>query len=148
MPIRSFRGLMTDGDIDTIPLHTNDGSMGYKIVKFRIMGFEPGGDNYESIVKVYTILQTTATASIDFSDNTMAAAGFFTGDTTQQTMKEDSIVFDNQIFNQDIYITYNDLQGTDAKINYYIELELVKLDLNENTMATLKDIRNIEAQRV
>ena len=40
----------------------------------------------------------------------MAAAGFFTGDTTQQTMKEDSIVFDNQIFNQDIYITYNDLQ--------------------------------------
>ena len=148
MPIRSFRGLMTDGDIDTIPLHTNDGSMGYKIVKFRIMGFEPGGDNYESIVKVYTILQTTATASIDFSDNTMAAAGFFTGDTTQQTMKEDSIVFDNQIFNQDIYITYNDLQGTDAKINYYIELELVKLDLNEKTMATLKDIRNIEAQRV
>ena len=148
MPIRSFRGLMTDGDIDTIPLHTNDGSMGYKIVKFRIMGFEPGGDNYESIVKVYTILQTTATASIDFSDNTMAAAGFFTGDTTQQTMKEDSIVFDNQIFNQDIYITYNDLQGTDAKINYYIELELVKLDLNENTMATLKDIINIEAQRV
>ena len=148
MPIRSFRGLMTDGDIDTIPLHTNDGSMGYKIVKFRIIGFEPGGDNYESIVKVYTILQTTATASIDFSDNTMAAAGFFTGDTTQQTMKEDSIVFDNQIFNQDIYITYNDLQGTDAKINYYIELELVKLDLNENTMATLKDIRNIEAQRV
>ena len=139
---------MTDGDIDIIPLHTNDGSMGYKIVKFRIMGFEPGGDNYESIVKVYTILQTTATASIDFSDNTMAAAGFFTGDTTQQTMKEDSIVFDNQIFNQDIYITYNDLQGTDAKINYYIELELVKLDLNENTMATLKDIRNIEAQRV
>ena len=148
MPIRSLRGLMTDGDIDTNPLHTNDGSMGYKIVKFRIMGFEPGGDNYESIVKVYTILQTTATASIDFSDNTMAAAGFFTGDTTQQTMKEDSIVFDNQIFNQDIYITYNDLQGNDAKINYYIELELVKLDLNENTMATLKDIRNIEAQRV
>ena len=76
----------------------------------------------------------------------MAAAGFFTGDTTQQTMKEDSIIFDNQVFNQDIFITYNDLQGSDAKVNYYIELEQVKLDLGENTVATLKDIRNIEGQ--
>ena len=41
--MKSFRGLMKDGDIDTIPLHTNDGSIGYKIVKFRLMGFEPGG---------------------------------------------------------------------------------------------------------
>jgi len=31
-------------------------------------------------------------------------------------------------------------------MNYYIELEQVKLDLNENTVATLKDIRNIASQ--
>ena len=29
-------------------------------------------------------------------------------------------------------------------VNYYIELEQMKLDLSENTVATLKDIRNIE----
>ena len=31
-------------------------------------------------------------------------------------------------------------------VNYYIELEQIKLDLNENTVATLKDIRNIASQ--
>jgi len=28
--------------------------------------------------------------------------------------------------------------------NYYLELEQFKLDLNENTVATLKNIRNIK----
>jgi hypothetical protein len=142
MPIKSFRGILVDGDIDTIPLHTPDGRTGYRIVKFRLMGNEPGADNYESIVKIYTTKQSTTTPKIDFSENDMIGAGFFTGDTTQQTMKEDSIVFDNQVFNQDIYVTYNDLQGGDAKMNYYLELELIKLDLTEQTMATLQSIRS------
>ena len=43
------------------------------------------------------------------------------------------------IFNQDIYVTN---YGSGA-MNYYIELEQIKLDLNENTVATLKDIRNL-----
>ena len=110
----SFRGLMVDGDTETINLHTVNGKKGYRIIKFRLMAKEPGADNYESIVKIYKVPQATATAAIDFSDNTMLAAGFFTGDTTQQTMKWDTTVFDNEIFNQDIYVTYFDLQGSDA----------------------------------
>ena len=43
-----------------------------------------------------------------------------------------------------IYITYTDNDSSDITINYYIELEQVKLALDENTVATLKDIRNIE----
>jgi len=42
-------------------------------------------------------------------------------------------------FNQDVYVT----AATDESINYYIEMEQVKLALDENTVATLKDIRNI-----
>ena len=53
----------------------------------------------------------------------------------------------NEIFNQDIYITHVDSDAS-APINYYIELEQIKLDLNENTVATLKDIRNIASQWV
>ena len=36
--IKSYRGLIADGAQDRIPLHTNDGKTGYKIVKFQIMG--------------------------------------------------------------------------------------------------------------
>ena len=56
-------------------------------------------------------------------------------------------IFDNMTFNQDIYVTYKDDETAGKFINYYIELEQVKLDLNENTVATLKDIRNILASR-
>jgi len=53
------------------------------------------------------------------------------------------VIFDNEVFNQDIYITYTDNGGgSNEDINYYIELEQIKLDLSENTVATLKDIRN------
>ena len=63
---------------------------------------------------------------------------------SQSTFGGTSIIFDNMTFNQDIYITHKDDDGGQP-INYYIELEQVKLDLNENTVATLKDIKNIEA---
>ena len=46
-------------------------------------------------------------------------------------------------FNQDIYVTVSSLVGNPYVI-YYLELEQVKLDLSENTVATLKDIRNLE----
>ena len=50
-------------------------------------------------------------------------------------------------FNQDIYVTHEDTVGSQP-CNYYIELEVVKLALDENTVATLKDIRNIEQPNV
>ena len=146
MPIKSFRGLLVDGGTDIVSLHTNTGSTGYRIVKFSLMCKQPGAGNQESVVKIYKIPRTTAIptagATINFSDNTLLAAGIFTASTNQKTDPEDlSVIFDNEVFNQDIYITHTDNEGS-LDINYYIELEQVKLDLNENTVATLKDIRN------
>ena len=46
-------------------------------------------------------------------------------------------------FNQDIFVTCDTGSTSGESCNYYIELEQIKLDLNENTVATLKDIRNI-----
>ena len=141
MTMKTFRGLMTDGDVRQIRLKTIDGSTGYRMKDFRLMAFAPGADNYESIVKVYSVPQTTATAEIDFGDATIIGAGFFTGDTTQQTMKWDTTIVTDAIFNQDIYVTYNDLQGSDAQMNFHLELEVVDLRDNENEYITLRDIK-------
>ena len=141
MPIRSFRGLVASNKQDTIPLHTKDGSTGYRIVKFQVMSPD-SSENIESTMKIYKIKQATIDDDINFSDNTLLAAAVITQSATGQNYPEDqTIIFDNEIFNQDIYVT---LAGGDydASINYYIELEMIKLDLNENTVATLKDIRN------
>ena len=141
MKIKSFRGLIADGAIDTISLHTNTGSTGYKINKFQIIGPD-SNENIESTVKVYKIKQTTIDDKIDFSDNTLLAAATFSGTTSSANTAAQVVVFDNEIFNQDIYVTHTTTDGSGA-VNYYIELEQIRLDLNENTVATLKDIRNL-----
>jgi len=139
--IKTFRGLMADDTQDTIVLHTNDGSMGYKIVKFEIMGGAPGAANYEAVMKVFKVSQSTITATIDFSDNTLLAAATYQGNSASFNYPTTQfVIFDNEIFNQDIYVTCDDLQSN--TLNYHLELEQVKLDLSESTVATLKDIRN------
>jgi len=146
MPIKSFRGLIADATTDTVVLHTNTGSTGYRIVNFNIMPKSPFNTIQESILKIYKVPQTTPDGVIDFSDNTLLAAGIFKGaDSTGVPQTTTKIFFDNEIFNQDIYITNYDA-ATGESMNYYIELEQVKLDLSENTVATLKDIRNIQGR--
>ena len=143
MPIKTFRGLLADNTQETIHLHTNDGSTGYRVVKFQIINNTPGVAAVKGVVKIYKITQATPDAVIDFSDNTMLGAAFYEDNDSVTYVHGKTIIFDNEIFNQDIYITYADVQGSEP-MNYYIELEQVKLDLNENTVATLKDIRNIK----
>jgi len=143
--IKSFRGLIADGGQDTIVLHTNDGSTGYRIVKFQLMGNDPGDGSkgsYEHVVQIFKTSQTTASATVNFSNQTLIAAGLCFSNTSPHYNDTQSIVFDNEIFNQDIYITHKDEDGAGRSVNYYIELEQVKLNLDENTVATLKDIRN------
>jgi len=144
MTIKSFRGKMIDGAIDTITLHTNDGSIGYKVKKVQCVPELPGTTNTEHVFKIYKIPQTAVTGSIDFSDNTLLASVYLSS-RDDRYGGDNIIVFDNEIFNQDIYLTHDDTNNVGA-VNYYIELEQVKLDLNENTVATLKDIRNIASQ--
>jgi hypothetical protein len=143
--IKSFRGQMKDGAVDQVFLHTNDGSTGYRITKISGIAKDPGTVDAEHVFKIYKTPQTTATAEIDFSDNTLVAIMYYTNrnDTLQSGMNV--ITFENEIFNQDLYITHNEIVGagtSGTSGNYYIELEQFKLDLSNNTMATLKDIRN------
>jgi len=142
--IVSFRGLIADGAQDTVVLHTNDGSIGYRITKFQLLPGAPFNDQ-ESVVSIWKTEQTTVPTStplIDMNNQVLLGVGIYkqaaTGSATGFT---DVIFFDTEIFNQDIYITHTDHSGTKT-CNYYIELEQVKLDLNESTVATLKDIRN------
>ena len=144
MPIKSFRGKMIDGAIDQISLHTNDGSTGYRIKKVQCVPENPGTTNTEHVFKIYKIPQTAVTGSIDFSDNTLLASVYLSS-RDDRYGGDNIIVFDNEIFNQDIYLTHDDTNNAGA-VNYYIELEQVKLNLDENTVATLKDIRNIKSQ--
>ena len=147
MVVKSFRGMMASETQDTIHLATNTGSTGYRITKFEIMP-EKSMLDYEITAKIYKIQQTiplVAANEVDMSDNTLLAAAF-TGLAAGEYAGAKTVIFDNEVFNQDIYIQCQDNGGSTQNVNYYIELEQIKLELNENTVATLKDIRNIEGQ--
>ena len=76
MAIKTFRGLLTDGAQDTIVLHTNDGSTGYRIVKFQIMPKLPGSVAAEHVVQIWKIAQSSVPTSdppVDFSDQKKGA---------------------------------------------------------------------------
>ena len=138
--IKSFRGKLADGSIETISLHTNTGSTGYKITKFQLMPEDPVDITSTAVVKIFSIPQTATTNEMDFSDNTLLAAGFMENSNSASFFGGQTVIFDNTTFNQDIDITSAVSSGN---VNYYIELESMPLALDENTVATLKDIRNI-----
>ena len=151
MPIKSFRGQIADNGIDIVSLSTRNGSVGYRFRNFNILPNLTGAINAELVCKIYSIPQTApATAEVDFNDQTLLAVSYFkihqdatTG--SNEGSQNYAVWFDNVTFNQDIYITGIDTLGSNVT-NYHFELEQIKLDLNENTVATLKDIRNIEGQ--
>ena len=147
MPIKSFRGKLADLKSETISLHTNNGSTGYKIKRFELMSTQPGAVDGEHVVQIFSIPKTDTSLydNVDFSDQTLLATGYISTDTSEVNADTRTIIFDTMTFNQDIYVTHADVKGS-LPVNYHIELEQVKLSLDENTVATLKDIRNIEAQ--
>ena len=141
----SYKGKIGDQGIDTIPLHTIKGKIGYKITKFQTMPVTPGNATQESVMKIYSVKQTSTDATVDFTDSTLLAAALYKQEANaSQTAQGNEIIFDNEMFNQDIYITHFDA-ATGESMNYYLELEQIALSDLEATMATLKDIRAIEA---
>jgi len=138
--IKTFRGLLADGGQDRIRLSTIKGKVGYKIVKFQAMASDPS-ENIESVLKIYKSLQSAVDDTINFTDSDLLASLLITQSSSGHNYPEDqTIVFDLEIFNQDIYIT---LKGTDytANVNYYLELEVVPLDDAGAEYTTLKDMR-------
>ena len=138
--IKTFRGLLLDGAEDKIRLSTKKGKIGYKIIKFQVIPNEPGAVSYESVVTVNKVTFAPL-LTIDLSDANILAVAYWSGSAVPSQPQESSvIVFEQEIFNQDIYIGHN---GTDAgmTMNYYIELEPITLTDNAAAVSTLRDIR-------
>ena len=142
--IKTFRGLLADGAIDRIRLSTNDGLTGYKIKKFEIIAENNGTTDFEHTVKLHLQNPVTASAEVNFDDPLLLGVAFTEGNNSSNYIGQPLInIFDQMKFNQDIYVSHVDSKGA-LNCNYYLELEQVKLDLNEATVATLKDMRGRE----
>ena len=142
MVVKTFRGLLADGGQDQIRLQTIKGKIGYRIVKFQVMSEEPyGGGSSEHLVQIWKVEQTTIDGNVNFTDSDLLAAAITNNSTSGYNYGSlSTIIFDNEIFNQDIFITGHDNQAAQA-CNYYLELEVVPLDDAGAEYTTLKDLR-------
>ena len=138
----SYRGLLADGGQDTILLSTKKGEVGYRIIKFQVIPNNPAAQDPEAIIQIWKVEQTLPTSElIDFSNQTLLAAAYYSGGSTTTKPQDVVIIFDKEIFNQDIFITLKD-DSDNESMNYYIELEQMPLSEAHAMVATLKDIRN------
>jgi len=140
MVVKTFRGTLADGAQERIRLSTIKGKVGYRISKFQLMA-QDNNSSYENTTKIYNTEQDTITGSINFTDSDLLAAGLYFQNSVGQTYPLDLLViFDKEIFNQDIYVTCKNAEGS-GYINYYIELEVIPLDDAGAEYTTLKDMR-------
>ena len=143
MPIKTFRGKLAMGLQKRLHLSTADGLTGYRIKKFELLPAAPGTANHELIGKVHSTDQTGLIAStVDFNDPTLIAVSFYNAahDNDKQFMS--TTIFDNEVVNQDVYVNIKDATGVTDESNYYLELEQLKLNINESTFVTLKNLRD------
>ena len=139
--IVSFRGQLASGTQDEIVLHTNNGTTGYKINKFQI--FQRNFNVSEEYnMSVWKTSQTTFPTTFNFSDNRLLAAAYIEVVGGAAEGLSPVVVFDNEIFNQDVYINITDASGGTVPCNYYIELEQMDLTDDQALVAIVKNLRN------
>jgi len=140
--IKTFRGILADGGQNRIRLSTKKGKIGYRIIKFQIITADPYAvDAAEHIMKVYKVKQLAVDGHVDFTDGNLLGTAIINNYTSgYQYPSIPVIIFDQEVFNQDIYITHFEAQST-LQCNYYLELETMNLTDNATLVSTLRDIR-------
>jgi hypothetical protein len=139
MVVKTFRGMLADGGQDRIKLSTIKGKVGYRIIKFQVMPNNLNSSG-EACMKIFKSEQSSATFLFDFTDTDLLAAAYYTVNVSADSYPEDHhVIFDNQIVNQDIYITHKN--NDNVSMNYYIELEVIPLDDKGAEYTTVKDLR-------
>ena len=140
--IKTFRGILADGEEERIRLSTKKGKVGYRIIKFQLFPNLPGTSDYEALVKIFKVSQATVPVSsgvADFSDGNLLACGLYVG-TSTTAPSSSTLIFEQEVFNQDVFITHTANSGSGA-INYYVELETITMTDNQAVVSTLRDIR-------
>tara|TARA_R110000824_G_scaffold179134_3_gene359235 strand:- start:812 stop:1276 length:465 start_codon:yes stop_codon:yes gene_type:complete len=140
----SYRGTLAMGNEERISLATIKGKVGYRISKFQIISTTPGaGAAVEFIAKITKVKDPAIGPTVRFTDSDLLAVAFYSDNDSTAYPANETIIFDNEIFNQDIFVNITDADGGTIQGNYYIELERMDLSDLESTMLTLKNLREI-----
>lgn len=139
--MKAFKGKLTSDDNalnqDTIHLSGGEIHEGYRIHKLELIATSESAD-ISPIVKVYTTKQSSVDATIDFTEDGLIGAAMYRQDSGNQYPSTQVIIFDKDVFNQDIYITCKDNETSGGSVNYYLELEQINMTRGEEAVVNFK----------
>ena len=128
--MKTFTGrLVSDNNAenqDTIHLSGGDSSTCYRIHKLELISTSEHAD-IGAVVKIYQNYQNIVTEVIDFKEDALLGAAIYRQDTGNNYPLSTVVTFDNEVFNQDIFITYKDNETSSSQINYLLVLEEIKV---------------------
>ena len=144
----SYKGILAMGLEDQIRLRTLKGKTGYRVTKFQLMSNLPGGGstNIEYIGKITKKTDPNITAVVDLTDDNVMAVAYYVDNNSTAVPPNDTIIIDNAVTHQDIFVIIVDAAGGSISCNYYIELEKIKLSDIEATQLTLRNLRNVASR--
>jgi len=121
----TFKGILADGAQDRIRIQGAVGAIAWRITKFQVMPPSPD-TNVESTIKIYREEQDSIVNTIDFSEDELLAAAVLNFSSSYLYGPEPIIYFNTALFVRNIYISHR-IADVDASVNYYIELEEVRV---------------------
>jgi len=123
--VHSFKGLLSNGGEAEINLERQNVTLAFRIIKFQIIQTTPGATHAEAVVKVFREQQTSIDAVIDFSNTDLLAAAFYEDNDSVTYNHSTTVIFSNELFSRNVYVTSFHASGHTEPMNYYIELEEV-----------------------
>jgi hypothetical protein len=143
--IITFQGKLNIDQEQELFLRTSTGKTGYKIIKFQIISTTPGVGNQELVGKVTSAPDANVGPVVDFSTAEVLAVAYQVDIGNANAAASDTIIIDNQIVNQNIFVQIGDAASGTTPANYYIELEKMSLSDIQSTQITLQNLRTITA---
>ena len=133
--IKTFKGLIANATQHKISLSGGEEDKGFRIAEFHVMPNKPITNSQEALVQIWKVKQDPAALSseVDFSNDELLGTAIWSNNATTENYPEDlTVMFDDLVLNQDIYITCNEVSG--RKMNYYLKLEEVTMSKGEQAV--------------
>ena len=143
----SYKGTLDMGLEDRINLRTMNGKTGYKITKFQIMSTAPGAQDYEYVAKITKVKDPNIGPVVEFTNSDLMGVAYNKGkNNADEPASTETVIFDNEVTNQNMFVSISDASSGTTPCNYYIELEVMNLSDIQSTELTLRNIRQITSR--
>ena len=142
----SYKGTLAPGTQEKIRLKTLKGKTGYKITKFQLISTLPGTTNIEYVGKITKITENSIIGDVQLTDSNIMAVCYYVDNNSSAVVPNQTIITDNEITNQDIFVNISDVAGGSVECNYYIELESMDINDLQATQLTLQNTKSLLSQ--